>query len=53
VALFPKNLSDPKNVNKRRTEVGLNTLEEYISEYNDFIRKMNDKATKTETPKQN
>jgi hypothetical protein len=52
-ALFPKNLSDPKNVNKRRAEIGLNTIEEYISEYNEFIKKMNEKATKIETPKQN
>jgi hypothetical protein len=53
VAQFPKNLIDPKNVNKRRAKVGLNTLEEYISKYNDFIREINEKATKTETPKQN
>ena len=53
VALFPKNLSDPKNVNKRRAEVGLNTIEEYISEYNEFINKINEKAQKVETQKQN
>ncbi len=53
VALFPKNLIDAKNVNKRRAKVGLNTIEDYISEYNEFIKKINEKATKIETPKQN
>lgn len=53
LALFPKNLIDPKNVNKRRAEIGLNTIEDYISEYNEFIKKANEKAPKIETPRQN
>ncbi len=34
----PKNLEDPKNVDKRRKSMGLNTIEEYKKEFMEFYQ---------------
>mgnify|MGYP001331349733 CR=1 FL=1 len=38
-----KNLKDPKNVNKRRAELGLGPLEDYLKKATEFHQKMNKK----------
>ena len=38
-----KNLKDPKNVNKRRAEVGLEPLEDYLKTATEFHQEMNKK----------
>lgn len=37
----PKNLTQPKKVNKKRKSVGLGTLEEYLKSMTEFHREMN------------
>lgn len=39
----PKNLKDPKNVNKRRLEMGLEPLEDYLKKATEFHQQMNKK----------
>ena len=39
----PKTLIDPKNVNKRRLSVGMETLEEYLDKVNELHRQQNKK----------
>ncbi len=38
-----KNLKDPKNVNKRRTKLGLESLEDYLKKATEFHQQMNKK----------
>jgi hypothetical protein len=46
---FPKNLVDPENVNKRRKEIGLQPIEEYLN----MMTLMNcDRLKKLEAKKQ-
>ena len=40
---IPKNLKDPKNVNKRRLEMGLDSLEDYLRKATEFHQQMNKK----------
>ena len=39
--VFPKNLKDKENVNKRRMEFGMNTLEEYLQMMTELHKKQN------------
>ena len=39
----PKNLKDPQNVNKRRAEVGLETIEEYLKSVAELVKNANNK----------
>ena len=40
---FSKNLKDPKNINKRRAELGLEPLEDYLKKATEFHQQMNKK----------